>query len=368
MTHARRIGIDGRELAGGARTGIGRFLQEVLRAGADAEGWQFVLYANGHRLEPPGPHVQVRVLPGGWTQWWDQVTLPRQAARDGASVLLSPYYKGPLLAACPLVLTIHDLFFIGYPGRRRPLADAARTTLARLYAGRATAIITDSQHSKRSIVTRLDVDPARVTVIPVALGAEFTPTPLSDAVRRRYGVAGSYILYLGNFKPHKNLPGLLRAYARLPRALRDAHRLVLAGGDDTHGPALQAIARALEIADRVVWPGRIDEADLPALYSGCALFVLPSLDEGFGLPALEAMGCGAPVVASARGAIPEVVGDAGLLADPDDDTAVAATMGRVLADGATREALRRRGLARVREFAPERTSARVVALLQAVAR
>src|SRR5207302_9976617 len=121
------------------------------------------------------PGMRDRVLSAPTTQWWDQVALPRALAQDRASVVLSPYYKGPLLAPCPVVLTIHDLFFIGYPGRRRPLYDATMIRLARLYARRAAAIVADSEHSRREIAARLGIDPERVTVIPVALGPEFTP-------------------------------------------------------------------------------------------------------------------------------------------------------------------------------------------------
>ena len=161
-----------------------------------------------------------RVLRAPWTQWWDQVSLPRALVRDSATVFLSPYYKGPLSAPCPVVLTIHDLFFIGYPGQRRPVYDATMTAMARLYAGRAAAIVADSEYSKRSIVTRLGVSAAKVSVIPVALGPEFTPAPPGAALPTRYAVAPPYVLYVGNFKPHKNLARLIRAFTLLPGPLR----------------------------------------------------------------------------------------------------------------------------------------------------
>jgi glycosyltransferase involved in cell wall biosynthesis len=357
------VGVDGRELKRHTRTGIGRYLTEVLRAASRA-GWTCVVYGDADTaFEWALPGVSFRVLPGAWTPWWDQVSLPRALAADGVSVLLSPYYKGPLLAPCPVVLTIHDLFFIGYPGRRRPVYDALMTALARLYARRAAAIVTDSEHSKRAIVARLGVRPGKVSVIPVALGPEFKPTPLTEAVRMRYGLAPPYILYVGNFKPHKNLPRLLRAYAGLPASLRAEHTLVVAGGDPEGRRSIEALAASLAVGDRVVFPGRIDDGDLPALYGGAALFVLPSLEEGFGLPALEAMACGAPVVASNRGALPEVVADAGVMADAERETDIAAAMARVLSDERLGDDLRRRGLGRAPLYAPERTAGRVLALL-----
>jgi glycosyltransferase involved in cell wall biosynthesis len=321
----------------------------------------------GSALDDLPAGVTAVTLDGRATPWWDQVTLPAALRRHRVGVFLSPYYKRPLAAPCPVVVTIHDLFFIGYPGQHRPLYDAAMTRLARLYARRSSAIVADSEHSRRAIVARLGIPAARVAVIPVGLGPEFRPAAPTAAQRQRYGLDGPYALYLGNFMPHKNLPRLLRAWAALPAPLRAAHRLVLAGGDRANRPALAALAGALGLGDGVRFPGLVDDADLPAVYGGAALYVQPSLEEGFGLPALEAMACGAPVVASRRGALPEVVGDAGLLVDPEDEAALAAALARVLAAPEAAAELVRRGQARAAEFTAERTAGRVVDLLEATA-
>jgi glycosyltransferase involved in cell wall biosynthesis len=297
----------------------------------------------------------------------DQVGLPIRLARDRISIFLSPYYKCPLFAPCPVVITIHDLFFIHYPGAGRPVYDAVMTHLTRLYAARAAAVIADSEYSKRSIVETLGVNDAKVTVIPVALGAEFKPEPLTDAVKSRYGIVSPYILYVGNFTPHKNIERLLQAYARVTKSLDGTYQLVLGGGDCEHRPVLENLIGSLDLADRVRFTGLIGDADLPAVYSGCALFVLPSLEEGFGLPALEAMACGAPVAASNRAAIPEVVGDAALLFDPENVVAMAKAMTEVLSQPDMRERMRRQGLARAGAFTPEQTAGRVVTLLREVA-
>jgi glycosyltransferase involved in cell wall biosynthesis len=361
-----RLGVDGRELVRGVRTGIGRYLIEVLRA-ATQQGWECLVYGDQTtELNGAAQGATVRRLTRTSTQWWDQVTLPRGLARDRVSVFLSPYYKGPLWAPCPVVLTIHDLFFIGYPGARRPLYDRAMTGLAKLYARRAAAVIADSDYSKRAIATRLQVDPSKVHAIPVALGGEFRPTISDEATLRKYGIAEPYLLYVGNFKPHKNLPRLLQAYAALSPALRGRYRLVLAGGDAARRPELDALAWSLGIADHVHFPGLIDDRDLPLLYSACALFVLPSLEEGFGLPALEAMACGAPVAASNRAAIPEVVGAAALLFDPEDVSSMVKAMTAILSDAGLSDDLRRRGIERAGEFSRERTTGRVLSLLHEV--
>jgi len=282
-------------------------------------------------------------------------------------VFLSPYYKMPLMAPCPVVLTIHDLYFIGYPGRHRPVYDATITRLARMYARRSAAIVTDSEYSRRAIAAQLGVSSSKVSVIPVALGPEFKPTPLTPAVAARYGVAPPYVLYVGNFMPHKNLARLVRAFALLPDAERRRHTLVLAGGYGEGRPALARLAKEHGVADRVILPGRIDDEHLPCLYSGAALYVSASLEEGFGSTVLEAMACGAPVAVSSRAALPEVVDDAGLLFDPEREPEIAATIARVLADAALAGDLRRRALARAGLFTAARTSERVFELLRTVA-
>jgi len=361
-----RVGIDGRELRDGVRTGIRRYLFEVLRAAAN-RGLECVVYGDRDTRLPAGTAATLSTLDGGWTQWWDQVTLPRALRRDGIDVFLSPYYKRPLAARCPTVITIHDLFFIGYPGHSRPVYDAAMTSLARLYARGAAAIVADSEHSRRAIVARLGLATDRITVIPVGLGREFGPATPTAAQRARYGLGARYVLYVGNFLPHKNLPRVLRAWAALPAPLRSGCRLVLAGGDRAGRAPLASLVTTLGLDASVGFAGLVADQDLPALYGGAIALVLPSLEEGFGLPALEAMACGAPVIASRRGALPEVVDDAGLLVDPEDERALAAALVRVLGSGDERAVLARRGLARAARYTAERTAGRVVDLLETTA-
>lgn len=359
-----RLGVDGRELRCALRTGIGRSLTQTVRAVAQA-GWECVVYGNCvTRLPMTLPGVVLEILGAPWTQWWDQVSLPRRLAEDQVSVFLSPYYKGPLFSPCPTVITIHDLLFIRYPGCRRPWFDKRMTLMAKLYASRATAIITDSEYSKRAILSLLHVPAEKVRVIPIAPDPVFRPIASTDAALLKYGLVNPYLLYVGNFKPHKNLHRLLHSYAALERGLRAGVPLVLAGMDEEHRPPLLRLAGTLGIADQVKFPGMIDDHDLPALYSGAAALVLPSLVEGFGLPALEAMCCGTPVVASNRAAIPEVVGEAGILFDPEDVPSMARAMTQVLTDAQLRERLRQQGLARAAEFTPERTTDQILSLLK----
>jgi glycosyltransferase involved in cell wall biosynthesis len=362
-----RLGVDGRELVPGARTGIGRYVIEVVKT-ARRQGWDCVVYGNQSTVFPDAAAETRPMRLHEWSRpWWDQISLRRRLREDRIDVFLSPYYKGPVFAPCPAVLTIHDLFFIGYLGRSRPWHDRLMTTLAKLYAASAAAIIADSHYSKRAIVARLGVEAARIRVIPVGLGEEFRPVALTPNVAIKYGLVSPYLLYVGNFKPHKNLDTLLEAFALLPRAERRKLQLVLAGGDATNRPALEDRACRLRIDHHVRFTGLVADRDLPQVYSGATLFVMPSLEEGFGLPALEAMACGAPVAAAERAAIPEVVGAAGLFFDPEKPRALADTLLLLLNDAKLRDRVRAAGLQRAQEFSAEKTSGAVLSLLTEVA-
>jgi glycosyltransferase involved in cell wall biosynthesis len=360
-----RIGIDARELRDGIRTGIGRYVFEVLKAASNA-GLECHAYVEPRtQLEQRLKSVSLCELNGTWTQWWDQVVLPRRLKRDRISVFLSPYYKAPLRASCPVVITVHDLHFIGYPERSRPIYDRAMVRLAKLYATRAAAIITDSTYSYRTIIQRLGVSPSKIRVIPLAIGDEFKPTRAALTLLERYGVSQPYLLSVSNFLPHKNLRRLVQAYATLEPSLRESYLLVLAGDGPGRAELAQEVIE-LGLNGRVVMPGWIDRDDLPGLYSSCTVCVLPSLAEGFGLPALEAMACGVPVAASNRTAIPEVVGEAGVLFNPEDVGDIASALRRLLTDPALRAAMAEKGLQRAGQFSPKQTAARVIALLDEV--
>ncbi len=352
-------------------TGIGRSLLNLLEyALGREERVAIILYGNQRTVLPPSvSSFPFRRIPERLTLWWDQVHLVRALRQDKVNLFLSPYYKAPLLAPCRIIITIHDLLFLtereaaqmpGWFPRLFPL-------WARLIARRSLWILTDSEHSKGEILRLLRLPPGKIQVIPLGVGREFHP--VEDAatiarVKRRYGIEGEYILYLGNFQPHKNLLRLLTAYRELPRDLGDTYSLVLAGAPDRFLPALQDQVRAGGLERRVRCPGLIPAEDLPVLYSGATACVFPSLAEGFGLPVLEAFACGTPVLTSHTHSLPEVAGGAALLVDPRETDQIRGGVIRLLSDPLLRKELKARGLERAKEFTLERTAGRVWALLR----
>jgi glycosyltransferase involved in cell wall biosynthesis len=370
-----RVGIDVREWVRGRRTGIGRYLANLVGAWTQApSAVDPLLYANVTSAPPPslGP-LPLRRLPEPARLWWDQVSLPRALARDRAQAFLSPYYKAPLLAPCPVVITVHDLLFLtaeARPGRvGHRAARAAFLAVARVTAARAARVITDSERSRDDVLRWLEVPEDKVRVIPIGLAPGHAPAAAAavERVRAAFGLETPYVLYVGNFKPHKNLPRLVAAFAALPAELRARHRLVLAGSADPFTPSVEAVVRALGLGDRVRITGYVADADLAALYTGATAATLPSLAEGFGVPIIEAMACGTPVVCSDVAPLRDVAGTAAVLVDPRSEASIAAGLGRVLTDRTLRTRLALEGPRRAREFSAERSAAAVEAVLREAA-
>ena len=269
--------------------------------------------------------------------------------------LLHVQYTAPPLAPCPVVATVHDLSFEHIPETFKLRSRVQLRITVRATVRRAAHVIAPSEFTRRDLVETYKLDPARVTAIPLAVSPRFRRA--EDAaevarVRGRYGIAAEYVLAVGSIQPRKNLARLLRAYSALRRARGRSNlpQLVLVGKKAwLYGETLRAV-EAEGLAGSVVLTGYVPEADLPALYSGALCFAYPSFYEGFGLPPLEAMSCGAPVLTGNLTSLPEVVGDAALTVDPFDVEALADALGRLIDDDALRARLRERGLQRARDF------------------
>ena len=267
---------------------------------------------------------------------------------------------------CParLVVTVHDLGFKHHPEFFPPLVRLRLKTLISSGARRAERIIAVSNTTKQDLVDTFGIPEEKIVVVYEGVSPNYRPIADDEERRRvlaRYGIEGDYVLYVGRLHVRKNLVRLLQAFARIRRG-GASHRLVLVGRKLFDAdPLLRAIVD-LGLTDEVLLPGHIPLADLAHVYSGATVFVYPSLFEGFGLPPLEAMACGTPVITSNVSSLPEVVGDAALLADPRSVDELANAMERLLADVGLRRRCREKGLARVAAFTWERTARETLAV------
>jgi alpha-1,3-rhamnosyl/mannosyltransferase len=278
----------------------------------------------------------------------------------------------PLPFGGPLVITACDLSVLLYPESHPPQRVAWFERGFLPAVKRARRVITISHHVKQEIVDRLGVNPSRIDVTYLAADDRFRPAP-AEAVQRvlqSRGLPARYLLTVGTVEPRKNLATLLTAYARLPEDIREAHPLVIVGmqgwvGDSSHYGDIAALAERLRLAEKVIFAGYLPDEELPAVYSGAAAFVFPSLYEGFGLPPLEAMACGTPVVSSNAASLPEVVGDAAVLFDPESAEALTAALERLLTHQADADALVARGIEQARRFSWERCARETLASYEA---
>jgi len=308
--------------------------------------------------------------------WFEQVTFPQAASRMGADVAWVPYWAPPLRCQVPTVVTVHDVIPLALPEYRGRATHRAYTSLVRAASLHARHILTDSEFSKADIVKHLLVRDADVTVVPLAADSRFTPAVAPDdaeAVRRRYDLPESYVLYLGNFDRRKNIETLFQVYVWCGETIGHEYPLVVAGdsGATVVAPGgrpmtLGQMARGLEVDDVARFIGRVAEADKPALYAMARCFLFTSTYEGFGLPALEAMACGTPVVGSNASSLPEVVGDAGMLVDPMDARGMAGALIAVCTEDELHDGLSRRALLRAAQFSWQRTAFETLAALKRI--
>jgi glycosyltransferase involved in cell wall biosynthesis len=242
---------------------------------------------------------------------------------------------------------------LGFAGR------CALSLYGRICAAKARSVITDSQHAKMDIMRLLNIEAHKIKVIPLSVAARYAPVKEENVlseVRHNLRLPQKYVLYLGNFKPHKNVETLVVAFKKICKKIPD-HRLVLAGPMDRHGQRIRQLVIREGMADSVIFTGMIREKDRPeALMSMADVFVFPSLYEGFGLPPLEAMACGTPVISSQAASLPEVVGDDAVSFNPHDAEELARAMEQLLTDDTLKADLSHRGLARARRFGEEQTA------------
>jgi len=302
---------------------------------------------------------------------WEQYTGPRAARAFEADLFHVPYFAPPLFPRIPTVVTILDVIPLRLPLYRSGAKVEAYMRLVARAAHSATMIITVSEHARQDIIDALHLPAERIRVIYAAAGDEYVPITdptVLAAARARYGIGEQYIFYLGGLDSRKNVPQLVRAFAQLYRQLGNPNLQLFISGNpakqkEPFFPDPRPIAAELGITDQIVYRF-VEEEDKTAIYSGAALFVFPSIYEGFGLPPLEAMSCGAPVVCSNRTSLPEVVGDAALNVDPDDTSAMVEAMHSILTNATLRDDLRARSLQRAAQFSWHKAATETISVYE----
>ena len=329
--------------------GVGRYPRGLLPALRRVDGVELEVLSAARRR---GRTAARRVLDGLVREgFYYPVGLAALARRRGADLVHCPAPFGAVVRDRPLVLTVHDLIALRRPELfSRTIALQLRLA-ARIHLRRADRILTGSQHTRSELVELGGIDPGRVVVTPYGVEGRFRPVGRDGSwLAERFGVRSRYVLCVGTLEPRKNLVGALRAFGRLAGSVDDCV-LVVAGGRGWRNEAFEReLARQ---PGRVVLTGFVSDEELVRLYSGAELFLFPSLSEGFGFPVLEAMACGAPVVSSDRTSLPELVEGAGLLADPEDEAALAGACERVLGEPALAAELRERGFERAAAYSWE---------------
>jgi glycosyltransferase involved in cell wall biosynthesis len=290
----------------------------------------------------PTHRPEVRIL-------WEQVLQPWAIRQAGVDLLHGMALVGPMVGACPQVITVHDLSFLFYPRNFPASKRLYLRTFTRMSVRRARRVIAISENTKRDVVQQYGIPPDRVDRIYYGTDPIFRPLPAGQVAdfRKRRGLPERFVLFVGTLEPRKNVVRLIEAYARLPR---NCPPLLLVGGKGWLYDEIFTRVGELDLTDKVQFVGYVSGEELPWWYNAADLFVYPSVYEGFGLPPLEAMACAVPVISSSVSSLPEVVGEAGLLVDPDDVQALAEAMGQVLADSHLRETMRAAGLAQASRF------------------
>jgi glycosyltransferase involved in cell wall biosynthesis len=320
---------------------------------------------------------------GRWANFSVSQTLPHTplvripltlsaALRRNPVDVLHVQFTAPPLAPCPFVVSIHDLSFEHLPLTFKRRSRMQLRLTVRSSARKAARILALSESARQDIIVTYGIPPERVTMIPLAAPAHFAPVRDEkelQRVRQTYGIDGDYILSVGSIQPRKNLTRLVRAFSllRTERPGVKLPKLVLVGKKGwLYDETLRVIAES-GIGNEILLTGYVPEADLPALYSGAICFVYASYFEGFGLPPLEAMKCGTPVIVGNQTSLPEVVDDAGLMVNPFDEAEIMSALARLIDSPDLRERLRVKGLKRADEFSWHETARRTLEVYKQVA-
>ncbi len=354
------IGIDAR-FYGPHGKGLGRYVQKLIEHLEKLESPHaftvFLRRENWNRYVPQNPRFHKVLADIPWYSVKEQLLLPSLMRRESIDLMHFPHYNVPLFYRKPFLITIHDLIVSRFPTRRAStlgplpfaLKQAAYRTVIRSAVHRARHILTVSEFSKREIMHHFGTPADAITVTYEA--ADPVPAaPREDPWAEKHRQYAPYLLYVGNAYPHKNLEGLLEAFVRVRARWQQPLRLVLVGKMDYFYERVRRQAHELGLSEIVVFPGYVEDDELQSLYRHALLYVFPSFDEGFGLPPLEAMRAGVPVLSSNRSCLPEILGNAAAYFPPEDPEAIASAILALLRDPEQQKVLRERGFAQAEKY------------------
>jgi len=362
-----RIGFDARKLT---HFGIGSYVRNLLEAigrSPESAAYRFRVYVpSGDRdAVPPLPeHFEIVAEESPGYSLSELTRFAWRLMRDRLDLFHATHYVVPPLYRTRAVVTIHDIIHVLYP---QFLPNRAALLYARVMIGRAMRradrIITVSFNSKRDLVDYFGISPARIDVIYNGVAKRFredvTPEE-KQHVATKYGLPRPYLLFLGGEKPHKNVRNVLRAFAEASRESALPHALVLAGPMPANKSRVEALIQGLDLSTRVFRPGIVPEEDLPGLFGGSEALLYPTLYEGFGLPVVEAMACGVPVLTSSTSALQEIAGGYALLVDPMDVSAIAKGISEIATNAERRAELVALGRRRAADFSWDRAAAQTL--------
>lgn len=363
-----KIGVMLRHM--GEQGGIAVYTRNLLNAlfEIDRKNEYVMIYRRREQLGGLllGPNVREQILPAPTKLWWDQVVVPRFAAKERLDLVFGPKMAVPLFGSTKSVTCIHgaEQFVVSSVFR---WYDRLYFLIAnRLYCKKASAVITMARQSASDIRDYMGCDPDKIHVIYESYNEKCRvwDTETAEEVRRRYSLPERFILFVGGLTPLKNLKNVLRAFRKVIEVV--PHKLVIVGFNRWKFENDIKMMQDPGLRDRLVTPGFVPDEDLPGFYNLASLFMLPSLYEGFGMPVLEAMACGCPVITSNVGCSPEVSGGAAYLVDPYNPDAIADGIVRVLTDGALRKDLIEKGKVRSRDFSWKRCATETLRLFESL--
>ncbi len=316
-----------------------------------------------HLSNWPTQRPLVRIL-------WEQLVQPLALRRAGIDLLHALAFVAPLAAPCPFVVTVYDLSFLRYPDAFRPFNRWYLRQFTAHSIKRASAVIAISESTRQDVINLLGAAPERVYTIYCGVEADFHPLPSSEitAFRAARGLPDTFILFLGTLEPRKNVEGLIRAYASWRQREPTAPPLIIAGGKGWYYRHIFSLVESLNLTDSVRFADYIPQNELRLWYNAASLFVYPSYFEGFGLPVLEAMACGTPVVTSTASSLPEITGTNGVacLVNPTDTESLAEAMRQIMSTADLQATMVEQGLARAAEFRWEKTARETVEVYRKV--